>query len=131
MDQRIEERMEEIESYFNRLEEVEGASQEVAREESMENLVRKIVSAAIDIASRIIALEGEGRPESYAEYFEGLEGKGVIDEELSDRLQEMARFRNLIVHQYYRIDNEELEKIIQNDLQDVNKFLTRVREYYG
>ncbi|MFB6159087.1 MAG: DUF86 domain-containing protein [Candidatus Nanohalobium sp.] len=131
MDERIEERMEEIDEYFGRLSTVREESEGVSREESEENLVRKISSAAIDIASRIISLEGGGRPDTYAEYFRELESRDVIDSDLRKRLEEMARFRNLIVHQYHKIDSEELERIIEEDLDDVREFLDAVRQYYS
>lgn len=60
----IEEKMEAIDEYFYRLERVRSEAEGISLEESEENLVRKIVSAAIDIASRIVSLEGGGRPDS-------------------------------------------------------------------
>ena len=131
MDDRIEEKMERIEEYFSRLDEVRDTAEGIAKEESEENLVRKIVSATIDIASRMIALEGGGRPDTYAEYFSELKNREIIDEELSNKLKEMARFRNLVVHQYHRIEQEQLDKIIENDLDDIQKFLTQVDKYYN
>ena len=130
MDERIESTIEEVEEYFERLSEVRESSEGVARRESEENLVRKLVSATIYIASRIIALEGGSRPGSYAEYFEELNSRGVIGEDLSDDLVEMARFRNLIVHRYGEIDEEEMEDIIENDLQDIREFVKQVTNYY-
>jgi len=131
MDDRIEEKMEKIEEYFSRLDEVRDTAEGIAKEESEENLVRKIVSATIDIASRMIALEGGGRPDTYAEYFSELKNREIIDEELSNKLKEMARFRNLVVHQYHRIEQEQLDEIIENDLDDVQTFLTQVDKYYN
>lgn len=129
MDERIEERVEEIDEYFDRLNKVRDEEEGIMKEESEENLVRKIVSAAIDIASRILALEGGGRPETYAEYFDKLEEKEVIDQDQASKLKEMAQFRNLIVHQYHKISREELHQIIEEDLEDVREFIDSVQKY--
>ncbi len=97
--------------------------------EAKENLLRKIVEAVIDIASRIIAVNGFKRPETYAEYFDLLHEKNIITEDLCKSLVEMAQFRNLITHQYHRIDVEELDSIIEEDLEDISKFISQVTTY--
>jgi len=101
---------------------------EVVRE-AKENLLRKIVEGVIDIASRLIALNGFRRPDTYAEYFKVLKEKGVITEDLSESLGEMAQFRNLMIHQYHRIQLEELDSIIEEDLKDIQEFVSHVIKY--
>jgi len=95
-------------------------------QEAKENLIRKIVEAVIDVASRIIALEEFRRPDSYAEYFEVLQEEGVITENLSKSLIEMAQFRNLMIHQYHKIKLEELDSIIDDDLEDIQEFISQL-----
>jgi uncharacterized protein YutE (UPF0331/DUF86 family) len=129
MDEKIERQLELIDTYFERLEKVNEEDEGVLKEESMENLVRKIVSSTIDIASRIIALEGGGRPDNYADYFNELNERGVIEENLSRKLEEMARFRNFIVHRYRHVDQEQLEEIIDKSLGDVRELIRQVEEY--
>lgn len=131
MDERLESRIDEIEEYFERLSEVLENAEGIPREESEENLVRKLASATIDIASRMVALEGGKRPDSYSGYFKELEEKEVIDEQLSKKLQDMARFRNLVVHQYHRISQDEIERIIDEDLHDIKEFIKQVERYYS
>jgi uncharacterized protein YutE (UPF0331/DUF86 family) len=131
MDEQIQAKIEDIEEYFSRLEEVAESSKGTMREEALENLTRKIVSAAIDIASRTVALEGKGRPDTYAGYFEKLSDLDIIDRELSESLEDMAKFRNFIVHNYGKIDVEELERIIEEDLDDVNEFNSEIYSYFS
>lgn len=85
----------------------------------------------MDVGTRIVALEGSSRPDSYAEYFEELESLGVISRNLSSRLKEMARFRNFIVHQYHQVDEDELRRIIDDDLKDIEEFVQKVKSYYN
>jgi len=63
------------------------------------------------------------RPEEYKDVFEILEESSIIPKPLSKRLQNMARFRNLLVHQYTRIDERIVFKILKEDLKDVKEFV--------
>lgn len=44
---------------------------------------------------------------------------GVLPEGLSERLQAMARFRNLLVHLYWKVDNREVHRILRENLDDL------------
>ena len=46
----------------------------------------------------------------------------IISAGLSENLQKMARFRNLLVHMYWRIDYEHVFAILQKDLEDLSRF---------
>ena len=47
-------------------------------------------------------------------------------EESVARLERMARFRNLLVHMYWKIDYQRVHEIIRHDLQDLRAFVTVV-----
>ena len=58
----------------------------------------------IDLAvAACVALEA-GTPQSYADAFRRLQGVGVIDEALADRLVRAAGFRNVVAHAYESLD---------------------------
>jgi uncharacterized protein YutE (UPF0331/DUF86 family) len=42
--------------------------------------------------------------------------------DLSTRLQQMARFRNLLVHVYWEIDYGRVFDVIEHDLDDLRRF---------
>jgi len=83
----------------------------------------QIMEACIDIGNHIIASLGLRRPEEYKDVFEILEENGIIPKPLSKRLQNMARFRNLLVHQYTRIDERIVFKILKEDVKDIKEFI--------
>lgn len=89
----------------------------------------EITEASIDIASHIIAAEGFQKPDEYAEMFSILSKNNVITEELSSKLKELARFRNLLVHRYGELEEEKLKQIINKDLKDVSDFATEIYRY--
>ncbi len=61
-------------------------------------------------------------PEDYAGCFAGLSQAGIISADLSFRLQQMARFRNLLVHVYWNIDFDRVFDALDTDLDDLEAF---------
>ncbi len=58
----------------------------------------------IDIANRIISIEGAPHPPDYRTAIIRLGEVGVIDPEFAEDLAPLAGFRNILVHQYLDID---------------------------
>jgi len=82
----------------------------------------EITECCIDIASHIIAAKSMGRAEEYRGMFYLLGENGVIEKDLSERLGDMAGFRNLLVHRYGDVDNEVVLEMIRSELADVVEF---------
>jgi len=83
--------------------------------------------AAIDLCLYVATNKLNQVPEEYASCFKLLGEAGLIDPLLSDRLVEMARFRNLLVHQYYKIDYSRLYQIITSpDIDDLEEFVRQI-----
>jgi uncharacterized protein YutE (UPF0331/DUF86 family) len=61
-------------------------------------------------------------PEDYAGCFGGLADAGLISADLSVRLQQMARFRNLLVHVYGHVDYNRVFDVLESDLDDLRTF---------
>jgi len=72
------------------------------------------IEACIDIGNHIIASLGFRRPEDYRDVFVILEENKIIPKGLSKNLQDMARFRNLLVHHYTKIDENKIFSILKN-----------------
>lgn len=82
----------------------------------------EIMEACIDIANYIISVKGFRRAEEYSEMFEVLKEEGIIGKELAAKLEDMARFRNLLVHRYGEVDNKRVLEIIKHNLKDIQEF---------
>ncbi len=80
------------------------------------------IEACIDIAGYLIAEKGLKRPESYAEVFQILEEEGLLEEPLAERLSDMTRFRNFLVHRYGEVDNKRVFEFIKENLRDIYEF---------
>ncbi|RIK36663.1 MAG: hypothetical protein DCC55_26610 [Chloroflexi bacterium] len=47
---------------------------------------------------------------------------GLMERGLAERLQQMARFRNLLVHVYQKVDNRRVYKYIHTSLNDLDTY---------
>ena len=86
----------------------------------------EIIEACLDIASHIISARGFERAESYAEMFDILGRRGIISKELAEKLSDMARFRNILVHGYAKVDNARVLELVKTELSDVEEFVRQI-----
>jgi uncharacterized protein YutE (UPF0331/DUF86 family) len=82
------------------------------------------VENCIDIAAHIISENDWGVPGSASEMLYILEGRGILDSELTERMIKAVGLRNLIVHEYGNIDLKRLFATVQEDLNDLRGFLS-------
>lgn len=85
--------------------------------------------ATLDICNHLAARRGGRSPDDYADCIAILGELGAIDEHLKARLVRMARFRNLLVHLYARVDDTEVYRIIREELGDFDRYLASVAQY--
>lgn len=62
------------------------------------------VEALIDLANHLVAARGLAKPETSAELFDILSGASLLPEPLAQALRGWAGFRNILVHEYARVD---------------------------
>ena len=89
------------------------------------------VQAAIDLATHVATTEGYGLPDSVAASFSLLEGRGVLDAGLAERLRKMVGFRNIAVHNYQALAPEIVEAIVTRHLDDLRGFSARIVQRFG
>jgi uncharacterized protein YutE (UPF0331/DUF86 family) len=120
-------RCQEIEESLERLERIKGKSkEEFLKDQDLKDIAcyRLLVAmeAALGLCYHISAKHLKKVPEEYAECFAILAGVRIIPADLSEKLQKMARFRNLLVHMYWKVDYNTLYEMIQNNLNDLRHF---------
>lgn len=85
--------------------------------------------AALDICNHLVARKGGRSPADYADCITVLAELGAIDEELERRLVRMARFRNLLVHLYWKVEDAEVYRVIREELGDLDRYLASIGRY--
>jgi uncharacterized protein YutE (UPF0331/DUF86 family) len=95
----------------------------------VERTLQMMIEICVDISNHIIS-EGEMRvPVSYADTFKILHDNSVIDSGLLDTMEKMAKFRNIIVHQYEEVDVEIVVLILEKYLGDFERFKEAILDY--
>lgn len=84
------------------------------------------IEVCIDIAHHLVSRNALRAPASFADAFAVLHEAGVLDERLAADLADMARFRNLLVHGYARVDDGVVVRILRSRLGDVDAFVRAV-----
>ena len=87
--------------------------------------------AALDICNHLVSRRARRSPSDYADCIGILGELGAIDPDLRERLVKMARFRNVIVHLYWKVDDREVHRVIREDLGDLDRYLGAVGVYLG
>jgi uncharacterized protein YutE (UPF0331/DUF86 family) len=80
------------------------------------------IEAALALCYHVSARQLKRVPDDYAGCFAGLSQAGIIAADLSTRLQQMARFRNLLVHVYSEVDYGRVFDVLESDLDDLQAF---------
>ena len=88
----------------------------------VERTLQIMIEVCADIAGHVISDEKLRIPVSYADAFRSLFEAGMIPPETRDVMEKMAKFRNIVVHQYERIDAEIVVLILRQHLDDFLMF---------
>ena len=84
-----------------------------------QRIVERTLQIAIEACDR-----GLRAPSTYAETFEILVQAGLMSPDLGRVMVEMTGFRNVVVHEYARIDADVVIRILRKNLEDFRRFET-------
>jgi uncharacterized protein YutE (UPF0331/DUF86 family) len=90
----------------------------------VERTLQMAIETCLDVASHVLADRGLRAPTTYAEVFEVLVQAGLMSAGLGRVMIEMTGFRNVVVHEYTRIDAEVVIRILRERLEDFRRFET-------
>ena len=116
----------ELEEYLGQIREFTNITVEQYRtdwkiQRIIERTLQIMVETCIDIAGHIISDRGYRIPKSYADTFGVLYEEKVIGKELFDTMEKIAKFRNIVIHNYDKVDASIVVIILTKHLDD---FLT-------
>jgi uncharacterized protein YutE (UPF0331/DUF86 family) len=88
----------------------------------VERTLQMMMETCADIAGHIISDKGYRVPTTYADTFRVLYENGILNKELFETMEKMAKFRNIIVHHYDKVDTEIVIGILKKDLKDFSAY---------
>ena len=121
----------EINAAYAKLEKIKGLDKEKFLDspekiDSAKYNLIVIMEGACDICNHIAVKAGGQTPTSYTDCFSILEELKLLSPELSAKLKLMAKFRNLLVHRYWKIENDRVYDIIKQDIAAVIEFVKTI-----
>jgi len=128
---RIIEKIEELREFISQLYEfipsnmdLEDYKQDLKTKAVCERYCEKIIEAAEDLSFLMISYRKLKYPENEKEVFDILKQAGIISEELTEKLKDFKGMRNIIAHQYGKIDDEIVFEAVTEQLEkDINSFI--------
>jgi len=95
----------------------------------VERTLQILIEVCVDIANHIISDQGMRLPTGYADTFEVLKEAKVISKRLGETMETMAKFRNVVVHQYEKIDPAIVVSILHKNLVNFEKYQKAIINY--
>ncbi len=87
------------------------------------------IQSIIDTVQLIVIEEGFKKPEDNHEAISILFSNNVLSEKLAEKLEGVVGFRNLLVHEYGKIDKFKLYDYLQNNIDDLVDFKKEIIKY--
>jgi uncharacterized protein YutE (UPF0331/DUF86 family) len=95
----------------------------------VERTLQMMIETCVDITNHIISDVGMRIPETYADTFKVLSENKIIGQELFSVMGKMAKFRNIVVHQYEEIDSAIVILILRKHLSGFQQFRDAILSY--
>jgi uncharacterized protein YutE (UPF0331/DUF86 family) len=96
---------------------------------SSERFLHLTIECVLDIGNHLISDFRLRRPESNKDIFIILCENKIINHELKNSLCNMAGFRNILVHDYMKLDRDIVYEIIVNNLKDIEAFVGDISSF--
>ncbi|MEK6844909.1 MAG: DUF86 domain-containing protein [Nanoarchaeota archaeon] len=136
MNSRVQEKIYEIEQF---LEELESSLPEDFEEYKTDYKLRaigeryfeKIIESVVDLAFLIIKGKNLKQPDEDKQAFDILAKEKIIEISLADKLKDAKGMRNILAHEYGRIDNELIfHSLVEELIPDVKKFIKSAEKIF-
>jgi uncharacterized protein YutE (UPF0331/DUF86 family) len=120
-------KLSELDEYYRQIKEYDNItvaqySDDWKIQRIIERTLQMMIETCVDIASHIISDIGCRVPKSYSDTFKVLHEEKIVGSRLFNGLEKMAKFRNIVVHHYDKVDAEIVVGILKKDLKDFMKY---------
>lgn len=93
---------------------------------SCERLLQVSIECVIDVCGLLVAGLRLGLPAEEDDLFEKLRQANVVSDEMRETLKRMKGLRNILVHEYARVDDGIVFEAVQTKLADFDEFKRQV-----
>jgi uncharacterized protein YutE (UPF0331/DUF86 family) len=129
----IKNRLLKLEEYLNDLQEYQDISFNEYKDNKVirrfvERTLQLAIESCLDIGSHIIAEHRWGIPDTNRDIIKMLFDNGIIKGDIKNYIK-MAQFRNVIIHDYAKLDDEIIFGILKRNLEDLRNYFKWIKEY--
>ena len=134
--ERLKDKINEIQNYLEEFESIiprdyEEYKNSFLLKAACERYFEKIVETLVDLACLLIKTERFSLPEEDIRAFDILADKEIISKELGEKLKDAKGMRNILAHEYGKVDDELVyESITTEILKDTEEFINQIENYY-
>ena len=97
-------------------------SEDFLRQDAIVANLHRACEQCIDMANHLIRVKKLGLPTETVDSFRLLGKAGIIDAELEKKLTGMVGFRNIVIHEYQKIDYHLVEDVVKKHADDLIAF---------
>ena len=88
------------------------------------------INMMVDIATHIVVDNNIGNPETLGEAFNILNKEKYLSDDEAKIYRNMVGLRNILSHEYLKIDKKIIYDILQNNLIDIKKFIIFIHDNF-
>jgi uncharacterized protein YutE (UPF0331/DUF86 family) len=127
----IENKISSVRKYLKILERYKQYSQkeiadDIDRRGAVERYLYLVMQASIDLAEAVISYKKSRKPTTMGESFHILHEEEIITPELTGQMVKMTGFRNVIAHDYEKLNYDIVYDVLKNKLQYIDDFLDKI-----
>ncbi len=126
-------KIESIERCINRLKEIKSRKDFTLENYDYQDIVilniQRACQQAIDLAMYITSIKSLGLPKSSRESFSLLAKESILSSDVEKKMLKMVGFRNIIIHEYQKVELGVVDYILENGLADFTLFTREILKY--
>jgi len=92
----------------------------------VERKFQTATESCVNIGNHLISTMNLELASDYASVFHSLRAANLISPEIAEKLSDMARFRNLLVHLYWKIDHEKIYESMEERIETLEQFAREI-----
>ena len=131
----IKQRLNQLSTSINKIERFKEISlEEFLKDDIIQDVVEYnlfiAINMMIDIATHIVVDNNMGNPETLGEAFSILNKEKYLNDDEAKIYRNMVGLRNILSHEYLKIDKRIIYSVLKNNLVDIKKFIIFINENF-
>jgi len=124
--ERILAKIDDLDSYLDELKRVVPANfeeyQKIEKKRSCERLLQLCIECAVDVCKLFVSGLKLGLPSEENDLFDKMQKRKILSKEMGTLLKEIRAFRNILIHEYARVDDELIYEKAKTRQEDFKAF---------